>query len=115
MFILLAIYLGIIFSGVLYLNKQTALVLAATNMGIFLLGALIIAPGLNKDPETFVLRFLLLTTVQLLTIFGVIIALAFMKIPDAKAIGFHLAGLFFVLLIVQTVLLVKVNNATVAD
>lgn len=110
MFTVLALYLGLIYSGILKFNSQNALIISLADMGIFLLGTLIIAPALNKDHETFLLRFLLLTTLQLLLVFGIIAAIAFMKIAGAKMLGFHFAGIFFVLLIIQTVLLVKVSN-----
>lgn len=115
MFCVLIAYLGLVFSDLFIFDKQNALIISLGNMGIFLLGALIIAPGLNKSHENFILRFLVLTTVQLLTVFGITAALAFMKVTGGKVIGFHFAGLFFVLLVIQTILLVKLNNYQVSD
>jgi len=109
MFTVLALYLGLFYTGIFHFKVQNAWIIALSNMGLFLLGTLIIAPGLNKDHETFLLRFLLLTTLQLLTVFGTIAALAFMKINGARALGFHFAGLFFVLYVIETVLVEKME------
>lgn len=115
MFCVLGAYLGLIFFGLFVFDKQEALIVSLGNMGIFLLGALIIAPGLNKSHESLILRFLVLTTVQLLTVFGIIAAIVFMKIDHARIIGIHFSSLFFILLIIQTILLVKLNNAKVSN
>lgn len=104
------IYLGLISGGVLKLNLNIAVVIIGVLAVLFLGGMLIVAPALNKDAEKFVIRFLLLTTVQLLSVFGSIGVLSFQRIPTVKSIGFHAVSLFCLFLFVQSFLLIKYNN-----
>ncbi len=106
----LALYLSLVYSNVLVIEKQTSLYIAATCAGIFLIGTLIIAPGLNKNAEDFTLRFLLLTTVQMLIVFFIVGIMAFQKINNVRIIGFHLLAIVVELLILQSYLLVKIKN-----
>lgn len=110
MFLVLALFLGLVYFQILPVNTKTALLITLADAGIFSLGTLIIAPALNKDHETFLLRFLVLTTIQFLTILIIIAILSISKFTGAKMIGFHLSGVFLVLLIIQSILLVKLNN-----
>ena len=77
---------------------------------IFALGAVIIAPGLSKDPEKFAIRFLLLTTVQMLAVFGFIGFLAFSEMKGVRNIGFHTIALFIGLLFTQSYHLIRINS-----
>jgi len=77
-------------------------------LAVIFSGALLIAmPGVNKGGETFVQRFLIITTVQLLTMLGLIIVLTFSKVTGAKALGFSSIILFMILLVIQSVFLVN--------
>ncbi len=110
MFVSFLIYLSMVYSGILLIDKKTSIYIVATCAGIFLIGTLIIAPGLNKNAEDFTLRFLLLTTVQMLIVFFIVGIMAFKQIDHVRIIGFHLLAIVVVLLFLQSYLLVKINN-----
>ena len=110
MFVSFLIYLSMVYSGILLIDKKTSIYIVATCAGIFLIGTLIIAPGLNKNAEDFTLRFLLLTTVQMLIVFFIVGIVAFKQIDHVRIIGFHLLAIVVVLLFLQSYLLVKINN-----
>ncbi len=106
----LLLYLGMVYSDILLMDKLTAIYIVSTCAGIFLIGTLIIAPGLNKNAEDFTLRFLLLTTVQMLIVFFIVGIMAFKQINNVRIIGFHLLAIVVELLFLQSYLLVKINN-----
>ena len=108
--LIIAIYIVLVSFEVLDIDKMNALFISVTSFFIFILGTLIIAPGLNKDAESFALRFLLLTTVQLLCVFFIIGILSYKKIHDFKAIGFHLIAIVCALLFLQSYLLIRIKN-----
>ncbi len=110
MFVSFLIYLSMVYSGILLIDKKTSIYIVATCAGIFLIGTLIIAPGLNKNAEDFTLRFLLLTTVQMLIVFFIVGIMAFKQIDHVRIIGFHLLAIVVELLFLQSYLLVKINN-----
>jgi hypothetical protein len=105
-----AIYLGLISGRFLVLNLNNAALIVGILAVLFLGGMFIVAPSLSKDPEKFVIRFLLLTTVQMLSVFGSIGVLSFQRIPHVKSIGFHAVSLFCLFLFVQSFLLIRYNN-----
>lgn len=79
---------------------------------IYSLGIIVIAPGLDKNPENFVGRFLILTTVQLLAAMSVLAALAYVQIPEMRTLSLHFISAFVIVLGIQSFLLVKwVNKA----
>ena len=110
MFVSFLIYLSLLYSGILLIDKKTSIYIVSTCAGIFLIGTLIIAPGLNKNAEDFTLRFLLLTTVQMLIVFFIVGIMAFKQIDHVRIIGFHLLAIVVELLFLQSYLLVKINN-----
>lgn len=73
---------------------------------IFSLGTVIIAPGLTKTAENFSARFLILTTLQMLSVLSVIAYLVYSEMFEAKKTGFHLLTLFVILLFIQSYLLI---------
>ena len=80
---------------------------------VFGLGAILIGPGLDKDPENFVNRFLILTTVQLLAAMSILAALAYLKMSDMRVVALQFISVFVILLAVQSFFLVKgVKNQT---
>jgi len=105
-----ALYLSFVFPGILPIKQIHALIITGSIAIIFALGMLIIAPGLNKDPENFVLRFLVLTTVQMLIALILVAVLMVLKLKGGKIIGFHFLGLFIVLLIIQSFFLIRINK-----
>lgn len=110
LFVFTAIYLSLILSGILNLDQKPALIIACINAGIYLPGALLISFGLKSKAEGFVMRFLSITTFQMIAAMSVMAAFIFVKYPNAKLIVFHFLILFCSTLAVQTVMLVKAKN-----
>lgn len=77
---------------------------------LFIAGGFIIAPGFMKEPDSFVNRFLILTTIQMLAMLAILAALAYVKIPDMRGIGFHSISVFVLLLMIQSTLLIRLVN-----
>lgn len=78
---------------------------------VFALGAFFIADGLRKNAESFVNRFLILTTFQMLAMMSVLLALVYVKFPDFKVIVFHTISVFVILLTIQSVFLIRGINS----
>ena len=78
---------------------------------VFALGALFIADGLKRNAETFVNRFLILTTFQMLAMMAVLLAMVYVKFPDFQTVGFHTVSVFAILLIIQSLFLIRGVNA----
>lgn len=106
----LILYYQAVFMEWLTIEWDHATIIVGVILAIFILGTLIISPGLNKSPENFVGRFLILTTVQMLSVLSVILALVYTKFPEARTMGFHLITIFCFLLAVQSVLLIRING-----
>lgn len=106
----IALYSLAVYMQWLTVETNHATIIVGVILAIFLLGILIISPGLNKSPENFVMRFLILTTVQMLSVLSVILALVYTKYPEAKTMGFHLIFIFCFLLATQSVLLIRING-----
>ena len=108
--ILHAIYIALIASNTMPLNFQNAVLINSFSAFIFLIGVLIISPSLNKDLETFSIKFLLLTTVQMLLFMLGIVIILFNRIAEQKVTGFHFTGFFIICLAAQSYLLIKLKN-----
>lgn len=78
---------------------------------LFVGGILIAFPGIKKGGESFVQRFLIITTVQLLMMMGLILILTFSKISHTRALGFNAITVFVILLFIQSIYLIKKINA----
>jgi hypothetical protein len=111
----LVAFYGIVHAEFILLSpKGLQLVLLSEGI-VFVGGTFIIAPGLVKSEENFVGRFLILTTVQMLAVLSIILALVYLKYPQAKAIGFQLLFVFLFLMSVQSFLLVKLKNKKIIE
>lgn len=108
--LVISIYLSLVGTNILPIDKGSASYIALIVSFIFLAGMLIIAPSLNKDSEKFILSFLLLTTVQMLIVLGIVGVIIVMKIENVQLIGFHFLAVFSVLLFLQSFLLIKINK-----
>lgn len=93
-----------------HLPSKSFQVIVVSNLICFLLPPLLMVPGFNKAPENFTMRFLILTTIQLLAVLSLIAALVYLDFPDKKRIGFHLICLFCALLASQSTLLIRSNQ-----
>jgi hypothetical protein len=110
---IVSFYLGMVSLQIIPINPFGAVMVSLTIAFIFLLGMLIIAPSLDKDAEQFAIKFLLLTTVQLLLSFLIIGIVVFMKLEEFRRIGFHMVSLFVLLLGIQSFLLIRISNRTI--
>lgn len=109
---ILVIHSILVFLRVFDVHFSQFISLEAVLFVIYALGIIVIAPGLDKNPDNFVGRFLILTTVQLLAAMSVLAALAFTKVPEMRALSLHFISAFVAVLGVQSFLLVKwVNKA----
>ena len=114
--IVITLHVVLVFTKVLGGTFQPALIIDLLLFLMFGAGAMLIGPGLDKDPENFVNRFLILTTVQLLAAMSILAALAYVKMTDMKTIALQFISLFVVLLVIQSFLLVKgVKNHNVNE
>lgn len=103
-------HLVLIYSNVLEANFTIAFKLDIVLLFIFVMGTLIIAPGLKKNPENFVGRFMILTTIQLLAVLSVLLAITYVKIPNVKIVSFHIISVFVLLMFFQSFLLINEAN-----
>ena len=110
---IVSMYLGMVSLQIIPILSFGAVLVSLTIAFIFLLGMLIIAPSLDKDAEQFAIKFLLLTTVQLLLSFLIIGTVVFMRLEEFRRIGFHMVSLFVLLLGIQSFLLIRISNRTI--
>lgn len=110
---IVSFYLGMVSLRIIPIDPFGAILVSLTIAFIFLLGMLIIAPSLDKDAEQFAIKFLLLTTVQLLLSFLIIGTVVFMRLEEFRRIGFHMVSLFVLLLGIQSFYLIRISNRTV--
>ena len=107
---ILAVHSCLVFFNVFAVNFAQFISLEIVLFVIYALGIILIAPGLDKNPENFVGRFLILTTVQLLAAMSVLAALAYVKNPQMRELSLHFISAFVIVLGVQSFLLVKWVN-----
>ena len=110
---IVSFYFGMVSLQIIPINPFGVVLVSLTIAFIFLLGMLIIAPSLDKDAEQFAIKFLLLTTVQLLLSFLIIGTVVFMRLEEFRRIGFHMVSLFVLLLGIQSFLLIRISNRTI--
>jgi len=113
--IIFGIHLIGLFSGIFHLPFQSIFAVDGFLALLFSLGTLIIAPGLDKAPDNFVNRFLILTTLQLMMAMFAILIIAVVKIDHVKMVGYHLLGVFLVLMTMQSIHLVKTINLNISE
>lgn len=115
---LLLVFLGVIMTafGLLHYLHLLMLPMPLFQLIIFLVpflaavGIVIVVPGFSKPAEQFVMRFMILTTVQMLTVLSVIAAVWYTNKIHLKEFGLQFISAFIALLAVQSVLLILVNN-----
>lgn len=89
---------------------ETMIYIDASIALLFILGILITFPGIKKGGENFSIRFLLVTTLQMLSMLSIILVLAFKKIEGVKVLGFSAIILFISLLAIQSFVLIRAMN-----
>jgi len=106
-FTIILCHTALLSSGIFHVPITKLFLMDGLLFILFLASTLIIAPGLDKASDNFVNRFLLLTTLQLLTMMITILSLSLIKMNNFKAIGYHSLSVFIALLSVQAFLLVR--------
>lgn len=110
--VILGIYVALVESKVFSFSEKHALVVSLTIAVIFGGGIPLITPSFHQDPEKFVGRFLMLSTIQLLLGMSILLAFVVSKQNEAKMMCFHFICLFVVMLFVQSLVLIKFTNST---
>lgn len=110
-FLMSLLYYGSASAGYLNINNSVAAKLSIALCTIFVIGTVIILPGLRKGQEKFTMYFLALTTFQMLMAFFVIGILAFQKMDGIKTIGLSFISFFCILLFLQSMFLIIVNRS----
>lgn len=77
------------------------------NAFIFLIGLPIVTIGNTMDDSGFVGRFLVLTTVQMLSFMALLAALFYVQTPDFRPVVLHLVALFVALLAMQSTVMIR--------
>ena len=110
--VIILVHLITLFTGIFHLPLGNLFIIDGFLFSLFVASTFIISPGLDKEADNFVNRFLLLTTLQLLTMMVSVLLLSTLKIEHFKAIGYHLLIVFICLLAVQAFMLVRLikNN-----
>lgn len=89
------------------LSFSSFLKLDLVNAFIFLIGLPIVTIGNTSDNAGFVGRFLVLTTVQMLSFMALLAALFYVQTPDFRPVVLHLVALFVALLAMQSVVMIR--------
>jgi hypothetical protein len=87
-----------------------AVIVDGSLSAIFGVGIFIILPGLKKDSEYFAMRFIGLTTLQMLSMMTLIAVLIFGNLSEPRYWALTAITLFAVLLSVQSFLFIKEVN-----
>lgn len=108
--LVIVVHFALVASHLIPGQLKEALITDGTILVIFLLGILIILPGFKGSADNFALRFIGLTTLQMLSMLALIVVLIFGKVQDARYWGFTAISIFIGLLAVQSYLFVREIN-----
>ena len=106
--LLLVVHILLVYLNVFPFNFRLTLISDFALLFIFSLGVPIVSVGLKKKEEGgFVGSFLILTTVQMLSTLSVLGAFVYTQVPQFREISLQLISVFIILLIVQSIFLIK--------
>lgn len=109
--ILVFVIYGVLLSlGVLSAPARIVLIIVFVIVFQFMSAGVIVTAGKMDQPESFAQRFLILTTYQLFIIMLILLAVRFSAEEYFKLFLFHYMSIFMVLMIVQSVLLIKLGK-----
>lgn len=77
---------------------------------VFITGGMVMSTGFGKGPDVFVGRFLILTTIQLLAVLSILVAVAYKMNTHLKAFGFQFVAIFILLMLLQSFFIIQMNN-----
>ena len=103
-------HLLLVLSGILTVPLQGSLISEGFLAILFLGGMRGVIALTERVKLPFAQGFLVLTTVQMLSMLSVLLAFVFTKTVAFRALSFHLVSLFLILLTVQSILLIKWVN-----
>ena len=106
----IVLHLLLVATHVLHGNLAQALLVDGVLFVLFGLGTLIVVPGLKPGSDSFALRFLGLTTMQILVMMFLLVGIIFGKIEDTRYWAFSTLIIFGILLAIQSILFVKQVN-----
>ncbi len=106
----LLLHVGVIAMGWLNVPYRYSLISDGFLFMLFLGGVKGTLTLTEKKKLPFAQAFLVLTSVQMLSIMAVLVAFIFLKLPDARVLCIQLVSLFMILLALQSVLLIKWVN-----
>ena len=104
---LIGIHIGLVDTFNLGISLIQALQIDGFVFVLFLLSSLIAAPSLDKDPEQFALRYLLLTTLQLLAPLGAVVLWMVSKVPHIQSLGLNMVAMFGLFLTFQSIYFIR--------
>lgn len=110
MILVLLSHFLMVLTGKLHGEILQAIVIDGSLTTMFTIGIFIILPGLKKDSENFALRFIGLTTLQMLSMMALIAVLIFGNFSEPRYWALTAIILFAFLLAVQSVLFIKEVN-----
>lgn len=108
--LVIVLHLILVATHVIHGEIAQALIIDGILFALFALGTLIVLPGLKKGSDTFALRFLGLTTMQILVMMFLLVGIIFGKIVDARYWSFSTLIIFGILLAIQSILFVQQVN-----
>ena len=108
--VILAVHCALVFLGVIPINLRMTLISDVVLLFVFLIGTPIVTGGLKKEKEAFVGSFLILTTLQMLSVMSVLGAFVYVKIPGFREVSLQMVSVFVIILIVQSYFLIKIVN-----
>lgn len=108
--LVIVLHLSLVATNVLHGNLSQALWIDGLILVLFGLGILIVIPGFKTGSETFALRFLGLTTIQILVMMFLMVGIIFGRIEDARYWAFTALILFGIILAIQSILFVQQVN-----
>jgi hypothetical protein len=106
----LSFYSGLAQLEIIHIDPMSRLIVLLINGSLYGLGTLIIAPGLNRSAHNFVLRFLILTTVQMIALLSIVVALIYIQFDDFRTIVIHALAIFLFYMGFQSFLLVRYSR-----
>ena len=108
--LLIGVHVILVSTGIISVNTRMAIISDVILGFIFGIGTPIVVRGLNKEKEAFVGSFLILTTLQMLSVMSVLAAFVYRKIHGFRDVSLQLVSVFVVILIVQSYFLIKIVN-----
>lgn len=108
--LVIVLHLILVATGVLHGNLAQALIVDGVLFVLFALGVFMVLPGLKPGSDSFSLRFLGLTTMQILVMMFLLVGIIFGKIEDARYWAFSTLIIFGILLAIQSILFVQQVN-----